>query len=256
MRRGRGWAIAAGVLVALHVGSSVAAAPNYISYSNEAWGGPTKTYRYLTDSNTDWAQELAATAEYTKSHGIKQCWMAYFAAMLILPEDYGIPCRLLPTADTLGTPDLTSVLEVPETIDGPVLISAGTLNGFEFGSKVLNPYEQFRGVKPVAFIQNGVFVYEGSFHVPLAAAEAYVQRSGLLLKAGDLQGAVREAKEGERIAPGAVATEIALGDAEKAAGDKASAKAAYEAAQKTVDTMEKGAREIWTETVKGKMAGL
>ena len=102
VQRGRGWAWAAGVLVALHVGSSIAAAPNYISYSNEAWGGPTKTYKYLTDSNTDWAQQLVATSKYLKARGIKQCWIAYFAAPLILPSDYGIPCKRLPTGGFAG----------------------------------------------------------------------------------------------------------------------------------------------------------
>ncbi len=59
---------------------------------------------------------------------------------------------------------------VPPVIDGPVLISAGDLNGFEFGSSVLNPYEAFRGLKPSAYVQDGVFVFDGRFAVPLASA--------------------------------------------------------------------------------------
>ncbi len=44
------------------------------------------------------------------------------------------------------------------------------LNGFEFGSSVLNPYESFRSLQPNANIQNGVLVYNGTYSIPLASA--------------------------------------------------------------------------------------
>ena len=48
------------------------------------WGGPSKTYKFLTDSNTDWAQQLLAVKRYTDEHGIKECWFAYFADPFLL----------------------------------------------------------------------------------------------------------------------------------------------------------------------------
>ena len=242
MRRGRAWKIAVVLLLIAHVGSSLHAAPNYIPYANEAWGGSTQTYRYLTDSNTDWAQQLVATSDYVREHQIKDCWIAYFAAPFILPEDYGIPCKRLPTADSLSVDE---ELTVPETIQGTVLISAGDLNGFEFGSKVLNPYEAFRQVQPKAFVQDGVFVYEGTFAVHLASALKHVTESARLLKAKDVAGAVREARAAEGIAPGEVVTEMAFGDALAASGAKTEALAAYARAAAKVETMESGAREDW-----------
>ena len=249
LRRGRGWAWTVAALLMLHVGSSLRAAPNYISYANEAWGGPTQTFRYLTDSNTDWGQQLVATSTYLKDHEIHDCWFAYFVAPFVLPADYGIKCKLLPTYDSLSADE---VLEVPQTIAGTVLISAGDLTGFEFGSRLLNPYEGFRSIKPTAFIQNGIFVFQGNFPVTLAAALSHVQRSTSLLKGGDKKGAVLEASLAEKIAPRAVQTEIALGDALAAFGDREQARTAYARAQDTVNQMEPGAREIWTATLGAK----
>ncbi len=55
----RRWgAYAAGALLLIHVASSAHVFPNYLTYANEAWGGPANTYRLLTDSNADWGQGL------------------------------------------------------------------------------------------------------------------------------------------------------------------------------------------------------
>ena len=64
----------------------------------------------------------------------------YFAEGVADPSYYGIPCKPLPTTTTR----LNEPIEVPASIDGPVLISAGNLSGFEFGPGSLNPYEQFK----------------------------------------------------------------------------------------------------------------
>jgi hypothetical protein len=40
-------------------------------------------------------------------------------------------------------------------------MSAGVLSGFEFGPGPLNPYEQFKQLKPEAVVDYGVFVYQG-----------------------------------------------------------------------------------------------
>ncbi len=249
-RRGRGWAWVTGLLLLAHVGSSVKAAPNYIPYANEAWGGPTQTYRYLSDSNTDWGQQLVATSAYLRERGVKQCWIGYFVAPFVLPEDYGIPCKRLPTPDSLFADEQ---LEVPVEIDGPVLISAGSLNGFELGSSVLNPYEGFRGMKPTAFVQDGIFVFDGQFRVSLASALVYTQRSGAALKKGDIAEALRNAAKGEEIAPGAVQTELALGDAKAASGQKADALAAYERARMAIATMEPEGRDVWGKVLEEKV---
>ncbi len=246
-RRSKPWLALSTALLVMHAATTLHAAPNYIPYANEAWGGSSQTYKYLTDSNTDWAQQLIATAKYTREHNVTHCWIAYFASPFLLPEDYGIPCKRLPNYDSDSVDD---ELETPPAIKGPVFISAGDLNGFEFGSRVLNPYESFRGLKPVASIQGGIFVYQGSFNVPLASALSHVEASTRLLKAHDLPGALREAQAGESIAPGEIMPEMALGDALTAAGDRPAATAAYQRAHAKIETMEPGAREQWEARLK------
>ena len=250
VRRDARWRWVVGVLVVLHAGSSLLARPNYMAYSNELWGGPTKTYRYLTDSNTDWGQQLKAAKAYVDQHGIKECWMGYFVSPFVLPSDYGIPCKLLPTPDTW----FNEMQEpVPPVIHGPVLISAGSLNGFELGSSVLNPLESFRSVKPTAFIADGIFVFDGEFAVPQAAALSHVQQSGVLLKAGKAAEALQEAEAAEALTPGEFRAELAMGDALVALGRKEEARGHYEKALAIAKGMTGGGDEVWVPVVEKKI---
>lgn len=195
VRRNRRWGYVVFALLLWHVVSSARTFPNYVPYANEAWGGPSQTHRYLTDSATDWGGQLKATKLYLDQHQVKQCWFAYFVAPCVLPSDYGISCKLLPTFDTTGEMDI----DVPRTIQGPVLISYGDLNGFEFETRVRNPYQSFFHRKPDAVIMNGIAVYNGTFSVPLASALQYVSKTNRLL-AKDPQGALLAATKAVIIA--------------------------------------------------------
>jgi Dolichyl-phosphate-mannose-protein mannosyltransferase len=249
----RGWSYAVGILLLCQMASSVRAYPNYMAYSNELWGGPSQTHKYLTDSNTDWAQQLLAVKRYTDEHGIKDCWFAYFADPFLRPQDYGIPCKSLPTPDTYFT---NVQRPVPVVIDGPVFISAGTLTGFEFGSNMLNPYRDFERLTPVASIQGGVEVFEGTFRVPLASALSYVEESIRLMRQKDFAGALTAAQQAVAIAPDEYQPEMTLGDALVAAGRKDDARAAYSRALDAVKAMEPEAQEALGPEVKKKIAAL
>ncbi|NYF80530.1 glycosyltransferase family 39 protein [Granulicella arctica] len=247
------WTSIVTLLLLFHIASSARAYPNYIAYSNEVWGGPTQTYRYLTDSNTDWGQQLKAVKLYTDQHHIHDCWFAYFVTPFILPSDYGIPCKVLPTPDSIFT---SYQYPVPPTITGPVFISAGTLTGFELGSNILNPYRAFRSVTPNDHIQDGVLVYNGTFPVPLASALSHIQRSADLLKTKDYTGALSEAQQSVTIAPQELQPQIALGDALAALGRTTEARTAYAQARKVVLTMEPQAQTVWNDTLNKKVAAL
>jgi tetratricopeptide (TPR) repeat protein len=251
--RSRGWSYAVGVLLLCQIVSSARAYPDYMAYSNELWGGPSRTYKYLTDSNTDWAQQLLGVKRYTDEHGIKECWFAYFADPFLRPEDYGIPCKSLPTPDTYFT---RTPRPVPVVIEGPVFISAGTLTGFEYGSDVLNPYREFERLTPVASIKNGVEVFEGTFRVPLASALSYVAESSRLTAKKDFAGAVSAAQQAVAIAPDEYHPEVTLGDALVAAGRKDEARIAYGRALSVVKRMEPEAQEALGAEVEKKIAAL
>ncbi len=246
------WACVVGVLLAWHVVSSARAYPNYLAYSNEFWGGPSNTHKYLTDSNTDWGQQLKAVKKYLDNREVKDCWFAYFVEPSIHFSAYGIPCKPLPTADS-GWTDYQ--IDTPRTITGTMLISAGTLTGYEWGSNVLNPYRGFQKLKPVAFIQDGVFVYDGTFDMRFASALGHVTRAGDLTAAGQLESALVEAQTAVATDPDELQAQMVLGDTLTALGRPLAAKPPYQAALAIAKTMEPSAEAIWVTIIQRKMAG-
>jgi hypothetical protein len=188
--------------------SSLRAFPVYLAYSNELWGGPSHTYKYLSDSNADWGQQLKATKNYLDSRRADHCWFAYFADVVADPKYYGIPCKPLTTIASVW---LQPSIDVPPSLDGPVLISAGVLSGYEFGPGSLNPYDQFQKLRPTAVVEHGVFVYDGHFDIPLASALNHVTRAQLLTATGHLDDALAEAQAAVNLAPESVQTQAQLG---------------------------------------------
>ena len=246
------WPIAA--LILFHVVSSLRAFPtSYIPYANEAWGGPAHIHKYLTDSATDWAQQLKAVKRYVDERGIKECWFAYTAEPLISFRDYGIPCKVLPTMDTVWSGLKT---ETPPVIQGPVFFSHISLTFYESGSALLSPYSDFLKLKPTAVIEDGVFVYDGTFNVPYAAAFDRAVISGILLDHHQPEQALSEAQAAIAFAPDSLQALMALGDAQKALQRNAEARTTFEKALQQVHLMEPTAQQVWIPKVQGKLASL
>jgi hypothetical protein len=225
--------------------------PDYLPYANVFWGGPAKTNQYFTDSAVDWGQQLKETKQWVDGHNVKECWFAYFAAPFLLPSDYGIPCKPLPTLDTMYEEDLS----VPPVVHGPVLISYGSLNGYEFGSKIRTPYERLFERKPDDVIANGIAVFYGDFTLPEAAAIEFEHRSVIKLKK-DPAAALREAQQAVALVPEGFDANVALGDAQAALGDWPAARAAYAVALSRMDQMEPTVQERWRPVLKEKMAAV
>jgi len=235
IRKSRRWAYVVGMFLLIHAVSSVLAFPNYIAYANELWGGPSQTHKYLTDSNSDWGQQLKSVKRYLDGRGVKECWFLYFAEGVAEPSYYGIPCKPLPTISTLW---LNVPIDVPTSIDGPVLISASNLSGVEFGPGSLDPYGQFKLLKPTAVIDQGVFVFDGRFDMPLAAAISKVQKARNLAEAKQLDQALEEAQAAVALAPESIQTQLALGDMFRAMGQPEQARSIYQKALTLAKTIE------------------
>jgi hypothetical protein len=197
LRRDRRWGYAIAALLLFHVASSLHAFPNYIAYSNEAWGGPSHTYRYLTDSNVDWGQQLKQVGDYLDRRGIKDCWFAYFAEFVVDRSYYGVPCKGLPTIGSR----FGSEPAIPAEIDGVVLISASMLSGQGFLPSQPNPYADFQKIQPVAMIGDGVFVYEGHFDVPVASGLSHARLAESLLANDQVSQALAEARMAMELTP-------------------------------------------------------
>jgi 4-amino-4-deoxy-L-arabinose transferase-like glycosyltransferase len=206
----RRWSYAIAVLLLWQIATSVRVAPAYMAYANEAWGGPSSLHKYLGDANTDWGQQLKAAKRYLDNRGIKNCWFAYFADGVVDTSYYGIPCKRLPTVE--NTAWLNLPMNVPPEIDGPVLISDGVLAGIDYGQGALNPYQQFRSLRPTAAIDYGLFVYDGHFKIPLAFALAETQQAQNQLAAGHPDQALTKAQQAAAFAPDSATVQIAFGD--------------------------------------------
>ncbi|HEY2971824.1 MAG TPA: glycosyltransferase family 39 protein [Pyrinomonadaceae bacterium] len=250
IRSNRRWAFVIAVLLLFHAISSLRVFPTYIPYANELWGGPANTHKYLSDSNADWAQQLKATKQYLDNRGVKNCWIAYFAQGLVDPAYYGIPCKLLPT---IVTPWFQTPVEAPASIDGPVLISAGTLSGFEYGPDLLNPYDQFQKLQPTAVIQHGILVFDGHFDIPLASALAHEQHARELFEANQVERAREEAQAAIAVYPDCVQSQVLLGDMMMELKRPVEARVAYEKALSLAQTVEPEFQRHWLPGLKQKL---
>jgi len=251
-RMGRVWKGVICVLLAWQAITTLRVYPDYMAYGNEAWGGPANVHKYLSDSNTDWAQQLIAVKKYLDDRGIKDCWFVYFANGAIDPSSYGIPCKLLPTVESLWWLDLP--LEVPKTIEGTVLLNSSDVAGFEFGPPPLNPYDQFNYVKPKDVIAYGVNVYEGRFEIPLAAAYERAFEATRLIRDKKFDEAVAKAREGAELAPDAVYVNATMGDALVAAGRHDEAIPYYQKALHTAETVQPEFQGDWAAAMRAKLA--
>jgi tetratricopeptide (TPR) repeat protein len=198
IRIDRKWLYLVVALLIFQAASVLRAFPDYIAYANEAFGGPKNDHNLLSDSSSDWGQQLKSVKRYIDRNHIHDCWFAYFGQGVADFRYYGIPCKPLITADSLF---FDGPHDVPPAIDGPVFMSAGVLAGFEFGPSPLNAYEQFKQLRPAAVIDSSVFVYNGHFDIPLAAALSNVQKSGILLGQHQPAAALAEAQQAESQAP-------------------------------------------------------
>lgn len=252
VQRDRRWAYVVLVLLAWQAFEAVHVYPTYMAYANEAWGGPADTHKYLSDSNVDWGQQLIAVKRYLNQHRITKCWFVYFPEGAVDPGPYGIPCNFLPTTDTLWW--LNAPLHAPTSIDGTVLISDGDLEGFEFGPAPLNPYEEFKQIEPVAVIQHGVYVYQGHFDIPLAAALSDDQEAQNLLDAKNAAAALPQAEDAFVLAPDAVLPNVVLGDVLTVLGHADQARSHYEKALHLAETVQPAFQKGWVPAMKAKLA--
>ena len=67
-----------GALLCWQMATVLRVHPSYLAYFNEIAGGPNGGYRYVTDSNLDWGQDLKRLSQYVEKHGIAQINLDYF----------------------------------------------------------------------------------------------------------------------------------------------------------------------------------
>jgi hypothetical protein len=244
LRERRAWAYPILLLLAIHITDSIRCFPNYIPYANTFWGGPSKTNLYFTDSATDWAQQLKWTKQYLDAHNIHDCYFAYFAAPFLLPSDYGIPCKPLPTLDTMYQLDIPVPATIPASPQVPILVSYGDLNGFEFGSSVQNPYQPLFLRHPDDAIINSIAVFHSPVSLPDASALQFVHQAAISLTSNP-QASLAAARQAVAASPQGFDANLALTDAALATHDLPSARSAFAVVQSRFAQMEPSAQTQW-----------
>jgi hypothetical protein len=159
----RRWAMIALIgLLAFHAISSSHSFPNYLSYSNEAWGGPGETYRYLSHSDVDWGQAQKMVRAYVEKTHPSNCF--YMRAYNNLNSDYGIPCGGISEIqwDQLQTP-----------FTGTLIAGSSAVDGVGIRGVTAEIRRALKDIKPTAKIGgSAVLVYQGTFDLsPIVAVQ-------------------------------------------------------------------------------------
>jgi hypothetical protein len=177
----RAWVapVVCGLPLILSTVSSLRVAPHELAYFNELAGGPGNGYRYLSDSNVDWGQDLQGLKAYMDHEGLPWIYLSYFGTAP--PSYYGIRYQYVPSSYTLeccpwysqppGARDILAI-SVVNLQD----VMAGGQNHF---------FDWLYDRKPIAKIGYSIYVYDitGDAEAHLRLADACMRAGGLLPEA-------------------------------------------------------------------------
>jgi len=128
--------------------------PHYLAYFNELAGGPAGGYKFLTDSNLDWGQDIKTLAAWLEKRGNPPVVMSYFG--VARPEYYGI--RYLP-AGTVSNVELSGTGEDLCRMDKLLFaVSATNLQSTYYPDK--RTFDWLKARKPVFSAGHSIFVYD------------------------------------------------------------------------------------------------
>jgi hypothetical protein len=135
--------------------ASLRIAPHQLAYFNELVGGPDQGYRYLSDSNIDWGQDLKGLKRYMGKQNLPVIYLSYFGTAP--PSYYGIRYQYVPGTWPLEWPSLTE--KVPETVARKIL----AISVYNLQDVSTAYYPLFRWLwarKPIAKIGYSIFCYD------------------------------------------------------------------------------------------------
>lgn len=140
--------------------SVVSVFPSFLAYFNESVGGASQGYKYVTDSNLDWGQDLKRLADWTQKNNASSIYVDYFGGGL---PQYYLNNKFLPWWGERSP-------QIIKKSGGWLAISATFLQG---GRGDLAPgftdkwgyYRWLDEYAPAAVIGHSIFVY----HIPPSA---------------------------------------------------------------------------------------
>jgi hypothetical protein len=143
-----------GIPVAWTAISSLRVAPHQLAYFNESVGGPEQGYRYLSDSNLDWGQDLKGLTAYLDKEKLPIIYLSYFGTAP--PAYYRIRYQDVVSKGTLRPPPPGKV-----SADAPRKILAISAYNLQDVSNADDPLFRWLWVRqPVGKIGYSIFLYD------------------------------------------------------------------------------------------------
>lgn len=144
-----------GMPLAITAVSSLRIAPHQLAYFNEFIGGPEQGYRYLSDSNLDWGQDLKGLKAFMEKEKLPIIYLSYFGTAP--PSYYGIRYQYVAGSWPLEWPPPDD--RVPPGADRKILaISVYNLQDVSTPHDPLFHWLWTR--QPVAKIGYSIFIYD------------------------------------------------------------------------------------------------
>ncbi|MBU3901612.1 glycosyltransferase family 39 protein [Patescibacteria group bacterium] len=142
------------ILIIWQAVSVISVYPSFLAYFNESINGPTNGYKYVTDSNLDWGQDLKRLTAWVEANKIDKIRLHYFGGAV--PEYY-LGDKFIFWWGAYPPQDITKP-------GGWLAVSATFLQG---GRGKLAPgfvdnagyYDWLNAYQPVAVIGHSIFVY-------------------------------------------------------------------------------------------------
>jgi 4-amino-4-deoxy-L-arabinose transferase-like glycosyltransferase len=161
--------------------SALQITPHQLAYFNEFVGGPERGYRYLSDSNLDWGQDLKGLRAYMAKENLPIIYLSYFGTAP--PAYYGIRYQFVPGTWPLVLPP--PVDKVPAAAPRKIL----AISVYNLQDVSTAYYPLFRWLlnrQPVAKIGYSIFLYDLT-HDPegLSMLEESYVRAGILRPSGN-----------------------------------------------------------------------
>lgn len=159
-----GLRLAAYGLALLLLFETLAIHPHYLSFFNQAAGGPAHGHTILIDSNIDWGQDLRRLKAWLDDNGVTAVKLGWFGTAR--PDYYAITYQPLPGLGGVGQPAFFDAWWQPLPFNptapepGVYAISATSLWEFPRRDEDKTAYAWFRHRPPDARIGYSIFIYE------------------------------------------------------------------------------------------------
>jgi hypothetical protein len=156
----RDWYLAGGTLIMIvlliwYVAESLLTYPHYLSYFNEFAGGYQNGYKYLTDSNLDWGQDVKRLSNWVKDDQVSKdhnCQYQIYVDVFpgSMPAKYYLGNRMIEWHVQNGRP--TGCFAVSATFYQNSKIKKGVNGGMD--------YSWLDSLKPIANINGSILIYD------------------------------------------------------------------------------------------------